>query len=70
MVTLWKWEGRAWVEMGTVLPAVYGHSKESSKWKFTRIFAAGDKGKWRMQVSHEDEKHAASTSRYSYIRVR
>ena len=70
VVTLWKWEGHAWVEMGTVLPAVYGHSKESSKWKFTRIFAAGDKGKWRMQVSHEDEKHAASTSRYSYIRVR
>ncbi len=48
VVTLWKWEGHAWVEMGTVLPAVYGHSKESSKWKFTRMLRCRRQG----QVAH------------------
>ncbi len=69
-VTMWKWDKGGWVEMGTVQPTIWGHTAESSKWRFARTFFAEDKGKWRFQVTHEDEKHAASTSRYSYLRVR
>jgi hypothetical protein len=69
-VTIWKWEGGGWVEKGTVHPKIVGKTADGSKWQFTRQVGADDKGTWRLQVSHEDMKHAASTSRYSYIRVR
>ncbi len=69
-VTMWKWDKSHWVEMGTVQPTIWGRTADSSKWRFARTFFAEDKGKWRFQVTHEDEKHAASNSRYSYLRVR
>ena len=69
-VTVWKWEAGAWVQKGIVHPRIVGKTRDGSKWQFTRWIGADDKGRWRMQVSHEDTKHAVSTSRFSYIRVR
>lgn len=69
-VTVWKWERGGWVEKGVVHPKIVGKTTDGSKWQFTRWVGRNDKGKWRLQVSHEDYKHAASTSRYSYVRVR
>jgi len=69
-VKFWKWEGGAWVFKGALHPKIVRQWGDGSKWQFTRFVHNEDKGKWRMQVSHEDMKHVASTSRYSYIRVR
>lgn len=69
-VKFWKWESGDWVYKGSLHPRIVGLTGDGSKWQFTRRAEADDKGKWRMQVLHEDEKHVASTSRYSYIRVR
>jgi len=69
-VSFWKWEGGSWVYKGAVHPRIVGSRDDRSKWQFTRRAHAHDKGKWRIQVSHEDAGHVASTSRFTYLRVR
>jgi len=69
-VKVWKWEGGAWVEKATIHPKIVAKTADGSKWRFTRYVHANDKGKYRLRVSHEDTKHAASASAYSYIRVK
>lgn len=69
-VTAWKWEGGEWVLKTTFAPKIVSPAKDSSKWQFRLTLGAEDKGKWRLQVSHEDTAHAASVSRFSYYRVR
>jgi len=69
-VTIWKWEGGAWVQKATVHPRIVGKTTDGSRWQFTRWIDHDDKGAWRLRVSHQDMKHAASLSGFSYIRVR
>jgi len=69
-VNLWKWEDGVWVLKDTLHPRVVGKTTDGSKWQAAYRFQTSDKGKWRVQVSHEDMKHAASTSKFSFIRVR
>jgi len=65
-----KWEGGAWVEKGTLHPKIVRQYGDSSKWQFRMKAHGEDKGKWRIRVYHEDMKHIASMSKYSYVRVR
>jgi len=69
-VKVWKWEGGKWVLKATRHPKIVKQHADSSKWLY-RVRAHGhDKGKWRIRVYHEDAKHVASVSRYTYVRVR
>ncbi|NTU72029.1 MAG: hypothetical protein HGB10_09465 [Coriobacteriia bacterium] len=69
-VTLWKKVGGDWVEQATFQPAIVGRTPDGSKWQTRYWFGAYDKGSYRLQVSHEDLKHAASVSHFKYMRVR
>jgi hypothetical protein len=69
-VKFWKWENGDWVYKGAVHPRIVGKYDDRSKWQFTRHVHAHDKGKWRIQVSHEDADHVESTSRFTYVKVR
>ncbi len=69
-VRVWKWESGAWVAKGHLHPKIVGRRYDRSRWAFTRWVGKADKGTWRLQVSHEDEKHAFSKSPFTYMRVR
>ena len=69
-VKFWKWESGDWVYKGSAHPKIVRRWGDGSKWQFTRHVHGADKGKWRMQVYHEDAKHVASMSRFGYVRVR
>ncbi len=69
-VKIWKWEGGNWVYKGSVHPKIVHNKGDRSKWQFTRHVHAHDKGKWRLQVYHEDTQHVASKSQFSYVKVR
>lgn len=69
-VKFWKWESGQWTYKGSVHPKIVGKNGDRSKWQFTRYVGSKAKGKWRIQVSHEDAEHVASTSKFTYVRVR
>ncbi len=70
VVKLWKWESGRWVYKGHVHPKIVRRYGDGSKWQFTKKVHGHDKGKWRVRVYHEDQKHVASASRFAYFRVR
>ena len=69
-VKVWKWENGAWVLKARLHPKIVGKHGDRSMWAFTKKVSKADKGKWRLQVSHVDAKHACSRSAYSYLRVK
>ena len=68
-VKIWKKEGSDWVLKGTLHPKIVSQTYLGSKWAFGFKVSADRKGLWRLQVSHEDTGHVASTSGYSYVKV-
>ncbi len=69
-VRVWKWEDGAWAEKGSLHPAIVSKQAYSSKWQIKIKAITAEKGTYRLRVYHEDTRHEASMSKYSYIRVR